>query len=70
MIREEVSMAHTAQKQKPKMFYATVQVTRVEQWCVEADSREEARDLMAAGQGHRFDPGDCLHAEVIKIEDC
>ena len=62
-------MAQTAQKRKAKIFYATVQVTRVEQWCIEAETAEEARELMAAGQGHRCDAGECMHAEVLKLED-
>jgi hypothetical protein len=37
---------------KLKMFYATVHVTRVEEWCVEAESAEEARELLASGSGH------------------
>jgi hypothetical protein len=43
-------MAVAALKQKPllKPFHATVHVTRVEQWCVEAETAEEARELLAA----------------------
>ena len=62
-------MARTAQKQKTRMFYASLQVTRTEQWCVEAETAEEARELFAAGAGHRCDVGECLHAEVLKIDD-
>jgi hypothetical protein len=44
-------MAVAALKLKPKLktFHATVHVTRVEQWWVEAESGEEARELLAAG---------------------
>jgi hypothetical protein len=44
-------MAVAALKFKPvfKTYHAIVQVTRIEQWCVEAQSVEEARELLAAG---------------------
>ena len=49
---EEKTMAVAALKRKPalKTFHATLLVTRAEEWCVEAESAEEARDLLAAGQ--------------------
>ena len=50
------------------MFYATVQVTRVEEWCVEAESAEEARELLASS-GHRTHIGDCMHVEIERVED-
>ena len=50
-------MAVTALKLKlePQLetFHATMLVTRAEEWCVEAESPEEARELLAAGFGHR-----------------
>jgi len=60
-------MARSAAKRKPKLFHATMHVTRTEQWCVEADSAEDARELLASGQGHRCDAGECLHAEVVTV---
>ena len=54
-------MAVVALKQKPllKTFHATVHVTRVEQWCVEAETAEEARELLTAGAGPEPErPGD------------
>jgi len=41
-------MAVVALTQKPllKTFHATVHVTRVEQWCVEAETAEETRELL------------------------
>jgi hypothetical protein len=62
-------MPATALKQKStqKTFHATMLVTRAEEWCVEAESAEEARALLAAGQGHRCYLGDCLHAEVTGV---
>src|SRR6266481_4113394 len=64
------SMAVVALKQKPllKTFHATVHVTRVEQWCVEAETAEEARELLAAGAGYRCEIGDCVNVEV-EVED-
>jgi hypothetical protein len=64
-------MAVPALKYEPqlKMFYATVHVTRVEEWCVEAESAEEARELLASGGGYRNHIGDCMHVEIERIED-
>ena len=44
-----------------KSYHATMLVTRAEEWCVEAESAEEARQLLAAGGGHRCHLGDRLH---------
>jgi hypothetical protein len=62
-------MARAAVKKKAKMFYATMHVTRVEQWCVEAETADEARLLLASGGGHKCDAGECLHADVHAIDD-
>jgi hypothetical protein len=64
-------MAVPALKLKPvlKTFHTTVHVTRVEQWCVEAETAEEARELLTAGSGYRCDIGECMHVEVETIED-
>jgi hypothetical protein len=56
-------------KQKLKLFHATMQVTRLEEWCVEAETADEARRLLVSGAGHRCHPGDCLHAEVDHVFD-
>jgi len=63
------STARSVAKRKRKLFYATVQVTRVEDWCVEAESAEEARALLAKGEGERFRLGDCVHLEVHDVTD-
>jgi hypothetical protein len=55
-------------KKKLKTFHATMLVTRTEEWCVEAETAAEARDLLAEGQGHRCQLGDCLHLEVQAVE--
>jgi hypothetical protein len=56
-------------KKKRKTFHASVQVTRIEDWCVEAETEQEARDLLASGQGERLAIGDCLHLEVAELSD-
>jgi hypothetical protein len=56
-------------KPQPKLYHATVHVTRVEEWCVEAESVDEARELLAAGAGHRCHIGDCLNLEIERVED-
>jgi hypothetical protein len=53
----------------PEMFHATMLVTRAEEWCVEAESAQEARELLAAGQGHRCHIGDRVQFEVERVEE-
>jgi hypothetical protein len=66
-------MAVAALKQEPapalQVFHATVLVTRAEEWCVEAETAEEARELLAQGEGHRCHLRDRLHAEVQPLEE-
>jgi hypothetical protein len=62
-------MDAAAQKKKLKLFHGTMLVTRVEEWCVEAQSAEEARALLASGNGHRCHLGDCLHVEFERFAD-
>ena len=66
-------MAVAALKRKPepelKTYHATVLVTRAEEWCVEAESPEEARELLAAGLGHRCHLGERMHFEVEGVEE-
>jgi hypothetical protein len=59
-------MAHVEKKRK--MFQATMLVTRLEEWCVEASSPDEARELLASGDAHRCHIGDCLHVEVERFD--
>jgi len=49
---------------KLKTFHATVLVTRTEEWWVEAENAEEARALLAAGDGHHATVGQRLHVEL------
>jgi hypothetical protein len=62
-------MRAAAQKKQSRLFHATLLVTRLEEWCVEAQSAEEARALLASGNGHRCHLGDCLHVELETFED-
>jgi hypothetical protein len=39
-------------------------VTRIEEWCVEAQTVEQARALLAAGAGHRCTPGERVQVEI------
>jgi uncharacterized protein YbaP (TraB family) len=57
-------MSVAALKKKLKTFHATMLVTRNEEWCVDAESAEEARALLSAGEGHRCTTGERLHAEL------
>jgi hypothetical protein len=52
-----------------KTYHATVMVTRAEEWCVEAGSPEEARELLAAGLGHRCHLGERIQFEVEGVEE-
>jgi hypothetical protein len=56
-------------KTRLKTFYATMAVTRLEDWCVEAETPEEAKALLAAGEGHRCQLGDCVHIELDRMDD-
>jgi hypothetical protein len=64
-------MAVAALKQKPKLktFHATMLVTRTEEWCVDAETAEEARELLAAGQGHRCHISDRVNSELDCMQD-
>jgi hypothetical protein len=44
-------------------------VTRVEEWCVEAETKEQARVLLAAGAGHRCTPGESVQVEIDSLLD-
>ena len=44
-------------------------VTRVEEWCVEAETPEEAEALFASGAGHRCTPGESVQVELEQLID-
>lgn len=54
-------------KKKVQTYHATMHVTRLEEWCVDAESAEEAEALLAAGQGHRCTPGDTMMVEIAQL---
>jgi len=54
-------------KRRRKTFHASVLVTRLEEWFVEADSAEEAQALLAAGEGHCSTFGERVHVEVDRL---
>ena len=62
-------MSVAKEKTGLKTFHATMTVTRMEEWCVDAETPEEAKALLAAGEGHRCHLGDCLHIELEEMED-
>ena len=58
-----------AAETKPRLFHARMLVTRVEEWCVEAKTEEQARALLAAGAGHRCTPGESIQVEIDSLLD-
>jgi len=52
-----------------RTYHATVLVTRAEEWFVEAATEDEARALLAAGQGHRSALGERVHVEIERMLD-
>jgi hypothetical protein len=50
-----------------RLFQATMLVTRAEQWWVEAETAEEARALLASGQGHHHALGERVHVELEEL---
>jgi hypothetical protein len=54
-------------KNSRKLFHATMHVTRIEEWSVEASSAEEAKQLLEDGQGERSQVGECVRLEVWEL---
>ncbi len=59
----------TRTKQKLRTYHATMLVTRAEEWCVDAQSPEEAIALLSSGQGHRCQLGEVLDVELERMLD-
>ena len=57
----------TRNQNQPQLYHATMLVTRVEEWCVEAASPEEAKARFAQGEGHRCALGDIYCVEPGEI---
>jgi hypothetical protein len=66
-----VAKKHQALQKAParKSYHATMMVVRLEEWCVDAESPEEARLLLAAGEGERCQAGEKLFIEVDRLLD-
>jgi hypothetical protein len=64
-----MAVAALKQKTRTRLFHAIAHVTRIEEWCVEADSAEEARELLEAGAGHRCHIGERLNLEIDRVEE-
>jgi hypothetical protein len=62
-------MPATKAKRKTRLFHAKMLVTRLEEWCVEAETAEEAHTLLSAGAGHRCTPGDSVQVELDRMLD-
>jgi hypothetical protein len=62
-------MGQPALKPKLKTYHATMHVIRTEEWCVDAESAEEAKALLAAGNGHRCTAGECVDVELQSLHD-
>jgi hypothetical protein len=56
-------------KAEPRLFHARMVVTRLEEWCVEATTPEEAHALFTAGAGHRCTPGESVQIELDALID-
>ena len=63
-----MAVAALKQKPQPRTFYASMLVTRLEEWCVDAHSAEEARELLLSGAGYRCQLGECVNLEVDRLE--
>ena len=59
------------QRRKPKLktFHATMRVVRTEQWWVEAETADEARAILAAGEGHHSSHGQLVDVELEAMLD-
>lgn len=57
------------ERSKPRLFHARMVVTRLEEWCVEASTPQEAEALLAAGGGHRCTPGESIQVEFDQLID-
>jgi hypothetical protein len=62
-------MARAASRPKLRLFHATMHVVRLEEWCVETETPEQARALFAAGAGHRCTAGECLSADLETLHE-
>ncbi len=64
-----MAMAMARSKRRRKTYYASLHVTRIEEWRVEADSADEARALLAQGHGERSQIGERVHLEIQDVTE-
>jgi hypothetical protein len=69
LLRVPTIAPEAAPQTKTRLFHARMLVTRVEEWCVEAENEEEARALLAAGAGDRCTPGESIQIEIESLLD-
>jgi hypothetical protein len=70
MIRAETEMSAVPKlksRPQPRIFHATILVTRAEEWWVEAETAHEARALFASGRGHHAALGERVHVELEEL---
>ena len=67
LLRAPRTLSEAAPEPKTRLFHARMLVTRVEEWCVEAQTPEQARALLAAGAGYRCTPGESIQVEVDSL---
>jgi hypothetical protein len=63
------AMPAAAAKRRLRLFHANMIVPRIEECCVEAETVEQARELLTAGDGHRCHLGDRIHADIQNVRD-
>ncbi len=68
-LRKQPPPPRPAEKTEPRLFHARMVVTRVEEWCVEADDAGGSEALLAAGAGHRCTPGESIQVELEQLID-
>jgi hypothetical protein len=69
LLRAPRTAPQAAPETKPRLFHARMLVTRLEEWCVEAETAEQARTLLTAGAGHRCTPGESIQVEIETLLD-
>jgi hypothetical protein len=69
VLRAPRTTPEAAPATKTRLFHARMLVTRVEEWCVEAETLEQARALLAAGAGDRCTPGESIQVEIDSVLD-
>ncbi len=67
LARKSIPEPEAVSERKRRVFHASVLVTRLEEWFVEAENAEQARALIAAGDGHRAVSGERVHVEVERM---